>query len=954
MVDDAQTGPGTSGDWRRQTQRGDLVGRYVILGEIGAGGSGVVFAAYDPELDRKIAIKLLLPHGSRRDDARARLHREAQAMARLSHPNVVNVHDVGTVDAGVYIAMEFIDGSNLAQWLESEERSWREVADVFVQAGEGLAAAHERGLLHRDIKPENVMVDRSGRASVMDFGLASTAASNSEAENTDAGDDEEELVRMHRSSVSNTATRVGALLGTPAYMAPEQFAKQPPDARTDQFSFCVALWEGLYGERPFPDDDLYDLIVAVTENHRREPPKGTPVPARIRRALERGLSRDPDDRFPSMKGLLAELADTPSSQGWKWVAGGGLLLAGAAATVGYTQTRPQLCTGAAEAIAEAWGPGRRSEIEAAFLGTRASYASPVWQRIEPQLEAWAVQWQRMHTDTCEATRKRGEQSESVMDLRMACLSRARQALSATVAVLAEATPTVVQNAHQVVGGLPVLDACADVNALLSDVPAPDPSEAARVEEVRGHVAELVARREAGEFGPAQEAWVRADAALQGVGYEPVATEVWLQRGILLYLTGEYDAANELLRKARRQAARLGQWAIVRTATIDLIQTLGYNQHRTDEALAMYDLVAGLSAGNAVYEARVQNTVGMVLWAAGRYDEAADAHRSALSLLGGADNVDAHVVAGTRDNLGNVLGSQGKYEEAEREHHAALVSLQEALGDGHPYTATARNNLATALLGAGDNAGAEAEFRKALAIRIEALGADHDYVATTRNNLAAALRAQGHHDQAIAEVRLALASKQRALGPEHPSVATMRSNLGVFLFSQGSLDEAEVEHRAAIAIHIKAHGDEHPEVATGQNNLALVLSAKGEFVEAERLHRSALATKLERLGSDHPSVGKTRATLADTLLEQGRLVEAEAEARAAVRNLDESLGDEHAAVAKAHGGLGLVLHRAGRFDEAAAEYDVAVRIAEATRAADNPLVVRLRKERDETRAARPTN
>ncbi len=274
------------------------IGRYEVERTLGAGGMGVVVAARDPSLDRTVAIKLIR-RGLGDDQARrARLLREARAMAKLAHPNVVQVFEVGEHEGMVFVAMEFIAGEDLRAWMErARDGGWREVLEVFLQAGRGLAAAHAAGLVHRDFKPENVFVGEGGRARVGDFGLAraSSDSARDPAAPRPGGSRDEAL------------TMTGAVLGTPAYMAPEQHCGRATDARTDQFAYCVALWEALCGERPFAGETLEELADAVVSGRRRVPPRGRSVPSELWVALERGLSTDPSERFPGMNELLALL-----------------------------------------------------------------------------------------------------------------------------------------------------------------------------------------------------------------------------------------------------------------------------------------------------------------------------------------------------------------------------------------------------------------------------------------------------------------------------------------------------------------------------------------------------------------------------------------------------------------------------------------------------------------------
>jgi serine/threonine protein kinase len=289
-----------------------IAGRYEVIGPLGAGGMSVVYAARDAKLRRTVALKMLRPGGAGdASDAkmRQRLLREARAMAQLSHPNVVPVYDVGELGGEVFVAMELVDGSSLRTWLSEKRRDWRDVLGVFLDAARGLSAAHSAGIIHRDFKPDNVLVGKDGRVRVTDFGLASAVAQVARAV-PDKGRWEPVL------SLTGTA-----LAGSPAYMAPEQMRGDAVDARADVFSYCVALHEGLYGERPFAGDSLADLNSAILRGEVRKPRRANGAPARIWRAIVRGLNAAPDSRFQSMEGVIAALErDRPGR--WLWGAVG--------------------------------------------------------------------------------------------------------------------------------------------------------------------------------------------------------------------------------------------------------------------------------------------------------------------------------------------------------------------------------------------------------------------------------------------------------------------------------------------------------------------------------------------------------------------------------------------------------------------------------------------------------
>ncbi len=374
--------PGVESTW---LPRGALLGRYVILRPLGAGGMGIVYLANDPELARKVAIKLMRADvvGSRLSEAATRLRREAQAMARLSHPNVITVFDVGTFGEQVFVAMEYVNGGSLGHWLHEATRPPREVLEKFLLAGRGLAAAHAAGLIHRDFKPDNVLLGRDGRVRVTDFGLARATGPRPLTAST-----HDSLAKSGPGLLEASLTMSGAVVGTPAYMAPEQLAGQPSDARTDQYSFCVALYEGLYGERPLPGATLESIsAIAKRALGTREPEHRNQLPPWLNQVLAKGMSSSPADRYPAMEGLLAALDNPPKAERrWVWpaaalaataVAGGALW---SWLPVGQPLSNPRV------AVREQTAPGPQS----AGTPERAESAVPAPAPADPILERPAI------------------------------------------------------------------------------------------------------------------------------------------------------------------------------------------------------------------------------------------------------------------------------------------------------------------------------------------------------------------------------------------------------------------------------------------------------------------------------------------------------------------------------------------------------------------------------------
>ena len=316
-------------------QAGDRVGRYEIESQLGAGAMGVVYLARDPELDRPVALKLL--HATERSEARQRrLVREAQALARLSHPNVVRVLDAGRGDGRVYIAMEYVEGTTLTTWLGKQTSNWRRIVEQFLEIAHGLAAAHSAGLVHRDFKPENVLVGEDERPRIVDFGLALDPTRVRDGEMLTPERSADTQTPGSRDELQSQLTREGATVGTPAYMAPEQHLSAPTDGRTDQFAYCVALFESIYGVRPFQGRTLVELANAVVEGDIQLPPSDRGIPVRVQRVLERGLRTDPEQRFASMEDLAEALQTAVRRRRGRWYALG----AGAAACAVWLLVRP--------------------------------------------------------------------------------------------------------------------------------------------------------------------------------------------------------------------------------------------------------------------------------------------------------------------------------------------------------------------------------------------------------------------------------------------------------------------------------------------------------------------------------------------------------------------------------------------------------------------------------------
>ncbi len=626
-------------------ERGSEFGRYTVLGLVGGGAMSEVYAAYDPGLDRKVALKILHGRGGGADArSSGRLLREAKAIARLRHPNVVVVHEAGTVADRVFLAMEYVEGQTLAAWLAERPRTRQEILDVFGAAGRGLGAAHAAGLVHRDFKPQNVMVGGDGAVRVMDFGLAREIAPPDAAVIESGAHSSEPAARSEQADLP--LTRTGELVGTPLYMAPEQFARERTDARTDQFGFCVALYRALYGVHPFAGDKLGDLMAAVSAGHVQPAPAKTAVPPGLRRILLRGLSVDRALRWESMEALAAALSRDPARQRRRWLTGVAMGAAVVAAFVAARRpgTAESLCRGGPARLAGVWEPavegenqsGRRAATRLAFLGTGVDGAADAWQRAARILDRYTADWLRMYSDSCAATHVRGEQSADVLDLRTACLHDRLGRVKALTDVFAAANATVIANAVSAASALPALDRCADVKLLRAVMPPPDsPAIRSRVEALRKDFARAAALNDSGQCIAAAEARRRLIADADAVGYQPLQAESLTasiragaacvghdelvangRQAVMLALASHHDevAAEAAIALAQMRAGRMGDvsrardWIdiagaimtrmgndhpILETWRLEALATVHVKEGNTREALATFELALRL-------------------------------------------------------------------------------------------------------------------------------------------------------------------------------------------------------------------------------------------------------------------------------------------------------------------------------------------------------------------------
>ncbi|MCP4448017.1 MAG: serine/threonine protein kinase [Myxococcales bacterium] len=679
----AEAAEGRAAPESKALDRGATLGRYIIVDTVGVGGTGIVYSAFDPDLDRKVALKLL--RKSYGHAARARLLREAQAMAKLSHPNVVTVFEAGTDGKRDFVAMEFVDGQDLAGWNKSR-RSEAEVLAVYQQAGEGLAAAHRAGLVHRDFKPQNVLIDRVGKVLVTDFGLA----------RNEAGDEALGRPPSEGAPRKQTLTRTGALMGTPAYMAPEQHLAKEVDARSDQFSFCVALHEALCGERPYTADTYQELRAAVTAGEPSALPESIAVPASVRAAIAKGMSRAPEDRHASVEALLQSLTPTP-----RRMAPYALALLGLVAVIALLALR---CSGSVAAprcqfdrsmLAGAWDDSIRSKVQAAFVATGVEGASDVFLRLESIVDHYGADIVAMRIEVCESSRGRRGEADEVLVLQMSCLQRRRQDLTALASAFSSVDPRGVDRAIEVAQGLRPVGDCQDVEALLRGVPAPQPELREEVTELQNSLEQ--ARLE-GEAGHLKAAIVRAESANTRsleLDYLPLQAESYETLGHLYVMEVRLRDAEKAYTEAILAAEESGYTEYRARSLVGMTQLVAGGSSRYREARRLARRAkAAISQGGGDSDLMVDIDLSManILMQEGELNDALALLEKRLRLYRTHDKAKVVYTARLQNRIASIRIEIGEYEEAHALAKSSYEQIRAELGDTHPRSAAYLSTL----------------------------------------------------------------------------------------------------------------------------------------------------------------------------------------------------------------------------------------------------------------------
>jgi len=850
------------------------LGRYVVLDRLGTGGMGTVYLAYDPELDRRVAVKVLRADraSSQTGDVyRRRLRQEAKTLAKLSHPNIVRVYDVGFVgdpmpgakhsQPRMFVAMELLDGFSLRRWLAASPRGPDEILAVFFAVAHGLGAAHRAGIVHRDFKPDNVVVCTDGRPVVLDFGIA--RGTDRELLTPDSPATGEAL-DSEAVAARGPLTHPGRAMGTPAYMAPEQHLGDVVDGRSDQYGWCVALWEAFAGARPFRGrvTTLVNKKLAMAFDHAEGenalPPWIVPV-------LRRGMSPRAEARFATMDDAVAAIEVARPRRGRRrWLAASIVMstIAITIATAALAARGQDRCVAGERNLDATWDVARKSAIARSFAQSDVPYARAAWSLLEPRVADYAERWRRQWDSTCTAATR----GDAASERETACLQGRLQTLGARLDVLVTATPETIENASRIIADLEPPERCGSERAA-PDLAQADSATREQVTAVRVSLAAVEALELAGRWAEGLERGEHAVDEAMRIGYQPLVAESLFLVGRLDKVLGRYDEAVQVLTDAAWTATSARHDELAARAMIELV------------------VVVGRELGDPA-QGRV--------WA-----NNADA---AIHRAGG----DELLEAGLLNNLGLLEFREGEFEKARHSDEMALEIRTRLLGREHPAVATSHNNLGSDLWMLGRYDDAQAQLREAIAIHEAIAGPDHPRLAASLDNLGALLAESGDHAQARPLIERALRIREQALSPDHLSLADTLINLGALHVALKDDERAMELFERARGVIERGAGPDHPSMATCLSNLGGVQLGRKDYAAARASFTRAADIYERSLGADHVKVGFTLANLGEAERLGGELVAAVEMLARSVQIVEAALGPDHPRLAFPLGRLGLAL------------------------------------------------
>lgn len=845
------------------------VGRFVPIRSLGKGGMGAVYSAYDEQLNRRVALKVLRANRSGSEEAHARILREAQAMAQLSHPNVAQIYEVGDYHGQLFIAMEYIEGVTLTTWLKKHPRGWQEVLPVFLSSGEGLHAAHLAGLVHRDFKPDNVMLGDDGRVRVMDFGLARIDMGEPDSISTASNS-----IGADRSA--QILTETGALLGTPGYMAPEQRAGRPVDAKADQYAFCVALYEALYGSSP-SDAKTLSNDSSGRKNSERGPAMRQ-VPRWIHRAVMRGLEDDPQSRWPSMAPLLAALRDNPARRRWR-MAGLGLVLLSLSGVWGWRhfehKQKIAKCFAEGAQPAQLWNFRVRQGVQSAMLASGLPFATHAFEFLAPRLDSFAKEWSSAARETCMQARVMNAMDDATYHRAQVCLGERLMGFFELVSALSHPDREAMTSATTTVTSLPNVSSCRDRRHLWKV----DVIETPNMESLK--VSRALARASAlqltADFTRAVDASAIAKEQARALGAPVQLAQAQALRGSLLAAQDRPDEARKELESAYLTALRVGADEVAAQAAQSLVFVVGHEQSNHSEGL---------------------------LW--GRIAEVTS-HRLAKGTV--------HHMSGLLSNLARVHSEQGEYALARDMYRQALAQDIELYGSAHPELTVPLTNLGLLYIDVGEPSAAYDPLHTAYSLSARFYGSEHPETGRALLHLGFVFQKAGAYDEAEASFRRALEIFERSpeLGPAWMAVAL--NDLAAVSQSRGNYEESRKLLQASLDATGRAYGKRHVEYASALHNLGAVLDALGRSADARSLGQQALLLRLQLVGRNHPSIAKSLFLIGLTYKSDGALTRANEYFEEARAVAEQAFGPHHPEVALPLRGLAAIAEERESYTEA---------------------------------------
>jgi eukaryotic-like serine/threonine-protein kinase len=796
---------------------GTTIGRYQLERALGAGAMGVVYQAFDPVVDRRIAVKLLDLQTFADADA---VMREAQAMGRVNHAAVVGIYDAGITEAYVYVAMELVQGQTLRQRLAQPPMPARNCYSMFASIAEGLAAAHDAGVVHRDFKPENVLLDGQGVAKVTDFGLARVPAA---------------VIDGAKHSDNNITHAVG----TPAYMAPEQLQGGSADARSDQYSFAVTLYEALKGQRPITATNMPALATAM----QSPAIDWTDLSSGAKALLQRALALDPATRFFNMHDVARALRQLAAPRRWPWIIAAVTTSATIAAIV-VTLARPRAtttdpCANADADVASAWTAGNAAALTKSYANISLPFAALASDTARHQLEAYAQTLSKGYTAACRATHVQHTQSNELLDRRRQCLDRGTATLQATGNLLANADANIVAHTTEALEQLADVRICDDVATLSDEVPMPNqPAKRSAVSAIRRQLAEaentLVTTKFADGVALAEIAANNAGAT----GYRPIEAEALWVLGNLQYFVTETKTAQSTLERAALVAvagrSRIVE-AKIRARLADIFaaaEQAPQSQQQVDLGLALVESVTGSEA----VKSRLISTQAAIMQKRGDTEGALKLLKQEVVSL---PQTNLNERSRMLQEIGNLLIKSNRIAEALPMLQQSADQVRQLYGSDHPAFASCLQSLADAYQDS-DPTKSISLMKQAHDVFAKLLPAQSAELAMVKSNLGGLMVEYDRVDEAMPYLQRANEIEKATLPDGDLSHAITLVSLGKAYFAKGKFSEALAVTETAERSLSQGLQPNDQRVATAQAQHGAILRALHRYAQAIAVLESALA------------------------------------------------------------------------------------------------------------------